>query len=53
VARRENQRAVDEVVSQARSGYQPTLGLTGGVLGSETALPLLGQINASGVGPGP
>lgn len=49
-ARRENQRAVDEVVSQARSGYQPTLGLTGGVLGSETALPLLGQVNASGVG---
>jgi len=49
-AQREGQRAVDEEVLQARSGYQPTLGLTGGVLGSDTALPLLGQINASGVG---
>lgn len=49
-ARREDQRAIDEGVSQARSGYQPTLGVTAGVLGSETALPLLGQINASGVG---
>lgn len=49
-ARREGQRALGEVVSQARAGYQPTLGVTGGILRSETALPLLGQINASGLG---
>lgn len=48
-ARREGQRAVDELEVQARAGYQPTLGVTGVVLRTETSLPLLGQLSASGV----